>query len=65
MKVSVSLASIITCLAVHAQVAGTLNRLPDGQDEVRIRNNSSGQLVAFAAPQSRCLGKLPAVRRRS
>ena len=48
MKVIVSLASIFTCLAVHGQVAGTLNRLPDGQDEVRIRNNSSGPLVAFA-----------------
>ena len=49
MKVIVSVASMLACLvSVHAQVAGTLTRLPDGQDEVRIRNNSMGPLVAFA-----------------
>lgn len=49
MNVIGSIASVFACiLAANAQVTGSLRRLPDGQDEVRIRNDSSLPLIAFA-----------------
>ncbi len=39
---------ILACaFSLDAQITTTLNRLPDGLDEVRIRNNSATSLVAF------------------
>jgi hypothetical protein len=48
MKTAVSVASLLICaLSLDAQIIATLNRLPAGLDEVRIRNNSAIALVAF------------------
>jgi hypothetical protein len=39
---------LLACgFSLDAQISATLNHLPDGTDEVRIRNNSSIGLVAF------------------
>jgi hypothetical protein len=49
MKTGISVASVLACVfSLDAQIATTLNRLPDGSTEIRIRNNSSVSLVAFA-----------------
>ncbi|MGH9663378.1 MAG: hypothetical protein ACRD9L_03015 [Bryobacteraceae bacterium] len=48
MKAVIAVASALACaLSLDAQIAATLNHLPDGVDEVRIRNNSAIGLVAF------------------
>jgi hypothetical protein len=48
MKTAFSVASLLACaFSLDAQIITTLNRLPDGMDEVRIRNNSAIGLVAF------------------
>jgi hypothetical protein len=48
MKTVLSVASVFACaFSLDAQIATTLNHLPDGLDEVRIRNNSATGLVAF------------------
>src|SRR2546423_9620485 len=48
MKTAISVVSVLACaFSLDAQITTTLNRLPDGLDEVRIRNNSAGSLVAF------------------
>src|SRR6266700_2475232 len=48
MKSVISVASVLACaFSLDAQITTTLNRLPDGLDEVRIRNNSAASLVAF------------------
>jgi hypothetical protein len=48
MKIFISLASVLACgFSLDAQIITTLNRLPNGLDEVRIRNNSATSLVAF------------------
>jgi hypothetical protein len=48
MKAVISVASVLACaLSLDAQITATLNRLPDGLDEVRIRNNSATSLAAF------------------
>jgi hypothetical protein len=48
MRTLISLASALACaFALDAQITSTLNGLPDGVDEVRIRNNSAISLVAF------------------
>ena len=48
MKTVISVASVLACVfSLDAQITATLNRLPDGLDEVRIRNNSATSLVAF------------------
>ncbi len=48
MKAVFSVASVLAyAFALNAQITATLNRLPDGVDEVRIRNNSAISLVAF------------------
>src|SRR5262245_57016651 len=50
MKLCLRLVSVCACaLSMNAQIIATLNRLSNGLDEVRIRNNSSANLVAFAA----------------
>ena len=42
------MASVLACaFSLAAQITTTLNRLPAGLDEVRIRNNSATSLVAF------------------
>jgi hypothetical protein len=38
---------------LDAQITATLNRLSDGQDEVRIRNNSIASLLAFVVTANR------------
>ena len=58
------MASILACaISLAAQITTTLHRLPDGLDEVRIRNNSGTSLVAFAVsvkPVPRSAGSPPA-----
>jgi hypothetical protein len=49
MNMAISVVSILVCvLSLDAQIATTLKRLPDGGEEVSIRNNSAKSLVAFA-----------------
>jgi hypothetical protein len=48
MKTVIAAASVLACAFwLDAQITTTLNHLPDGRDEVRIRNNSATSLVAF------------------
>ena len=48
MKAVFSVAPVLVyAFALNAQITATLNRLPDGVDEVSIRNNSAISLVAF------------------
>lgn len=48
MRTVISIASVLVCaLSLDAQIIGRLNRLPDGRDQVMIRNNSTKNLVAF------------------
>src|SRR5260221_11522982 len=50
MKVVASVASVFVCaFSLGAQVTATLNQLPDGSSEIRIRNNSAVNVDAFAA----------------
>jgi hypothetical protein len=43
-------ASILACVfSLDAQITAILNHLPDGQDEVRIRNDAATNLVAVVA----------------
>jgi hypothetical protein len=39
MRTVVSVASVLCAFSLDAQITTTFNRLPDGLDEVRIRNN--------------------------
>jgi len=49
MKTVISVASILACaFSLSAQITATLNRLPIGSPEIRIRNNSAVSLAAFA-----------------
>jgi hypothetical protein len=49
MKTAISLASVLACaFAMDAQITATLNRLPNGMPEIRIRNNLGFSAVAFA-----------------
>jgi hypothetical protein len=48
MRTVIGAASVLACaFSLCAQITTTLNHLPDGLDEVRIRNNSATSLVAF------------------
>ena len=48
MKTVISVASLLACVfSLDAQITYTLNHLPDGSDEVSIRNNSATSLVAW------------------
>ena len=68
MKIVISLLSLLaSAFPLDGQITATLNHLPDGSDEVRIRNNSALSLVAFAvtvnqAPRDADGGKGPFVR---
>src|SRR5258705_9708504 len=56
MKTVISVASLLACaLSLAAQITTTLNRLPDGSDEVRIRNDSAVSLVASVIAGKRAL----------
>ena len=49
MKVFASIASVFVCaFSLDAQITATLNQLPDGSSEIRIRNNSAVNVDAFA-----------------
>ena len=49
MKTVISLAPIFACaFSLGAQITATLNRIPNGGPEIRIRNSSTVNLVAFA-----------------
>jgi hypothetical protein len=49
MKTGSSVALLLTlALTANAQITTSLNRKPDGADEITIRNDSSKSLVAFA-----------------
>lgn len=49
MKTVISVASVLACtLSLDAQIIATLNHLPNGSPEIRIRNNSAVSLAAFA-----------------
>jgi hypothetical protein len=49
MNIVISLASVLVCaVSMHAQIATTVRRLPDGSNEITIRNNGSMPLTAFA-----------------
>ncbi len=48
MRTVVSVSSVLACaFSLDAQITTTFNRLPNGLDEVRIRNDSATSLVAF------------------
>lgn len=54
MKAAASTASMLVCVfSLDAQIATTLNHLPNGSDEVSIRNNSATSLVAFVVAGNR------------
>jgi len=54
MQTSVSIAWLLVCAcSLEAQITTTLNRLPNGVEEVRIRNNSPTSLVAYAVTVNR------------
>ena len=66
MKTVVSVSSVLACaFLLDAQITARLNRLPDGMDELRIRNNSSTSLMVFAVAAKRApstpasIGELP------
>jgi hypothetical protein len=67
MRTVISVVSVLACaLSSDAQITTTLNRLPNGMDEVRIRNNSTISLVAFVvtvnqAPRSAAASNAPFV----
>jgi hypothetical protein len=49
MKVAALIASVFVCaFSLDAQITATLNQLPDGSSEIRIRNNSAVNVDAFA-----------------
>jgi hypothetical protein len=49
MRIVISVASVLACVfSLEAQITATLNRLPNGLPEIRIRNNSAVSLAAFA-----------------
>jgi hypothetical protein len=48
-KIVILLASALTCLSSsEAQITASLNHLPNSLDEVRVRNDSTKSLIAFA-----------------
>jgi hypothetical protein len=48
MKTIISVASVLACaFSLSAQIKTTIHRLPDGSQEIRIRNHSATSLVAF------------------
>src|SRR5258708_30384050 len=54
MKPVISVASALACaFSLGAQITARLNRLPDGKDELRIRNDSAANLVVFAVTAKR------------
>lgn len=40
--------SLVCALSAHAQLTATLSRLPDGWEEIRVRNQGAIDVVAFA-----------------
>ena len=58
-------ASLLACaFSLNAQISGSLHHRPDGLDEVRIRNNSTANVVAYVisvkrVPQDRNSGNAP------
>jgi hypothetical protein len=49
MKRWIFIAFVLSCgSSLHAQIAATLNSLRDGSNEIRIRNNGTVSLTAFA-----------------
>jgi hypothetical protein len=49
MKTVISAASVLACvLSLNAQITATLKRLPNGSDEIIIRNDAAVSLVAYA-----------------
>ena len=56
MKTVISVATAFACaFSLHAQITTRLNHLPDGSDEVRIRNNSATSLVASVVAGKRVI----------
>jgi hypothetical protein len=57
MKTVISLVFALACvLSLNAQIAATLTPLPDGSNEIAIKNNGSASLVAFAIVAHRKTG---------
>ncbi len=53
MRAVVILVWLMACaVSLGGQITATLNHLPDGANEVRIRNDSAGSLVAFVITMS-------------
>jgi hypothetical protein len=67
MKAVIPVACALACAcSLNAQITATLNHLPNGMEEVRIRNNSAASLVAFVVtvkqvPQSEYSSNAPFV----
>jgi hypothetical protein len=58
-EIPISIASMLRCaFSLDAQISTTLNRLPNGWDEVRIRNNCPTSLVAFVYLQAGAVDRL-------
>lgn len=56
MKIGIAVASLLACgFSLDGQISATLQHLPDGSDEVRIRNNSAISLVAFVVTAKQAL----------
>jgi hypothetical protein len=59
MKIIFSAGFALACaFSIHAQIFATLNRLPDGSSEIRIRNGGTASIAAFAASVSLSGGNL-------
>ena len=43
-----ALSLIVSCFSLHGQISSTLNPMPDGSTEIRIRNDAAVSLIAFA-----------------
>ena len=56
MEIVIAAACVLACaFSLDAQITTTLNHLPDGSEEVKIRNNSATSLVASVALQTKSI----------
>ena len=49
----------VCAMALNAQIQATVNHLPDGRDEVKIRNDSAIDIIAFGVAAKRATENVP------